>query len=206
VKSGSIEYFYQQDTNIDSVCGWTVIYTRPNHEKTVATALSQRSIHSYLPVYKERRKWSDRIKVIESVLFPNYVFAKLTPATRSEAIKTAGVAAIVSTGGRDDLVEDHELKAIQKVLEADLPVEPVADLVPGEPVVVECGPLAGIRGRYVERGRQGRIFVHVEMLRRGLSVPVDLSCIRPLRSALPSSLQNLARALRPRTTEQVRHF
>lgn len=200
MKSSPIEYFYQQDADADSVRGWTVIYTRPNHEKTVASALSQRSIHSYVPIYRERRRWSDRIKVVESVLFPNYVFAKLTPANRSETMKTVGVAGIVSTGGRDDLVDDRELHSIQQVLESDLSVEPVADLIPGEPVVVECGPLAGICGRYVERGRQGRIFIHVEILRRGLSVPVDVNCIRPLRSSLPSSLQNLARALRPRNS------
>lgn len=194
--SDTVNQFEREDSSPRFVGGWTVIYTRPNHEKTVAHALTQRSIHCYLPLYREVRQWSDRTKVVTSVLFPNYVFAKLTAESRTAAIKTMGVAGIVSTAGHDDLVEDQELAAIRQVLETDLAVEPASEFVPGEPVVVERGPLAGVQGHYVQRGKQGRIFIRIELLRRGLSVPVEEDCIRPLKSSLPLSLQNLARALR----------
>lgn len=179
--------------------GWAVIYTRPNHEKTVAKALHEKHVDSYLALYRDTRQWSDRTKVISSVLFPNYVFARLNSNNRSAVMKTLGVVGIVTTGGKDDLVKDQELRSIRRVLETDMAVEPVSEFIPGDEVVVEEGPLAGIRGAYLRRGGQGRIFIRVELLKRGLSVPVEEAWLRPVHSSLPASLQSLARALAPRS-------
>jgi transcription antitermination factor NusG len=182
--------------------GWAAIYTRANHEKTVVHALEHNKIECYLPLYEEERKWSDRTKRISRVLFPNYVFARITSDTRSRAIKTVGVAGIVTIGGRDDLVADQDLEAIRRVLDANMNVEPISDPAPGEIVRIERGPLSGITGTYVRRGKEGRMIIRIELLRRGLSVQVEDCWIKPAKSNLSVGLQGISRALRekPRDT------
>ena len=56
---------------------WIAVYTKPRHEKTVALELGKKGIESYLPLLKERRKWSDRKKWVEFPLFRSYVFVKI---------------------------------------------------------------------------------------------------------------------------------
>ncbi|HEV7622062.1 MAG TPA: transcription termination/antitermination NusG family protein, partial [Flavisolibacter sp.] len=48
---------------------WYAIYTRPRWEKKVNGLLIQKGIESYCPLNKVRRKWSDRIKLVEEPLF-----------------------------------------------------------------------------------------------------------------------------------------
>ena len=48
---------------------WIAVYTKPRHEKTLAQELEKKGIESYLPLLKERRKWSDRKKWVEFPLF-----------------------------------------------------------------------------------------------------------------------------------------
>lgn len=181
--------------------GWAAIYTRANHEKSVVTALEHNKIECYLPLYEEERKWSDRTKRISCVLFPNYVFARITSDTRSRAIKTVGVAGIVTIGGRDDLVADQDLDAIRRVLDANMNVEPISDPAPGEIVRIERGPLTGISGTYIRRGKEGRMIIRIELLRRGLSVQVEDRWIKPAKSNLSVGLQGISRALREKPRE-----
>ena len=64
---------------------WYVLYTKPRHEKKVAKRLSQAGHTTYCPLYKVKRQWSDRTKVVEESLFRSYIFilSKITSARRS---------------------------------------------------------------------------------------------------------------------------
>jgi hypothetical protein len=44
---------------------WYAAYTCPRHEKYVARQLNERSIDSFLPLYRSLRRWKDRRKQIE---------------------------------------------------------------------------------------------------------------------------------------------
>ena len=70
---------------------WYAIYTRPRWEKKVNHLLLQKGVESYCPLNKVRRKWSDRIKIIEEPLFKSYVFVKVAESDRTEIRMTDGV-------------------------------------------------------------------------------------------------------------------
>jgi hypothetical protein len=55
------------------VSQWYAAYTNPRHEKYVARQLDERSIDSFLPLYRSLRRWKDRRKQIELPLFPGYL-------------------------------------------------------------------------------------------------------------------------------------
>ena len=42
---------------------WIALYTKPRHEKVVQEELNQKGFQTYLPLLKERRRWSDRIHI-----------------------------------------------------------------------------------------------------------------------------------------------
>jgi transcriptional antiterminator RfaH len=57
--------------------GWYVLYTKPNHEKKVTASLNDRNIRCYLPLKRSLRKMGNRRKIVDTPLFPSYVFIYL---------------------------------------------------------------------------------------------------------------------------------
>ena len=60
---------------------WYVLYTAARAEKQVAARIEAEGVEkggveAYLPLHRRRKKWSDRIKVVEEPLFRSYVFVK----------------------------------------------------------------------------------------------------------------------------------
>ena len=56
--------------------GWFALTTRPNHEHAATRGLSNQGLETYLPVYRSRKRWSDRVRESDAVLFPGYVFCR----------------------------------------------------------------------------------------------------------------------------------
>jgi hypothetical protein len=52
--------------------GWLAVYTRHQHEKTVASLLAPREIDVFLPLYPVPHRWSDRCKTLLFRLFAGY--------------------------------------------------------------------------------------------------------------------------------------
>ncbi|MBO7625543.1 MAG: UpxY family transcription antiterminator, partial [Bacteroidales bacterium] len=61
---------------------WYVGYVRSCQERRVAAALQAAGEEYYLPVRKERRRWSDRVKTVEVLLLKGMVFIRTTNARR----------------------------------------------------------------------------------------------------------------------------
>ena len=55
---------------------WIAFYTKPRHEKLVQKELEKKGVQTYLPLLKERRRWSDRKKWVEFPMFKSYIFVK----------------------------------------------------------------------------------------------------------------------------------
>jgi len=56
----------------------------------VASHLFARGYESFLPLYKCRRRWSDRSKEIELPLFPGYVFCQFNSLDRFPILSIPG--------------------------------------------------------------------------------------------------------------------
>ncbi len=55
---------------------WIAAYTKPRHEKVAYDQLIDNGFTAYLPLLRQKRKWSDRKKWVEIPLFKSYVFVK----------------------------------------------------------------------------------------------------------------------------------
>src|SRR5438876_7916645 len=61
---------------------WYAVYTSSRHEKVVARQLQDRSIETFLPLYRTWHRWKDRRKLVELPLFPSYVFVRIDAKRR----------------------------------------------------------------------------------------------------------------------------
>ncbi len=95
---------------------WYAIYTKPRWEKKVHSLLSEKKIESYCPLNKVRKKWSDRMKIVEEPLFKSYVFAKVTSEEQTKVRMTAGVMNFVYWQGKPAIIPAKEIETIRKFL------------------------------------------------------------------------------------------
>ena len=54
------------------------VQTRPRHEKRVSLGLQEKGVPTFLPLYREKRQWTDRQQWVELPLFSHYVFCAYT--------------------------------------------------------------------------------------------------------------------------------
>src|SRR5437660_9437413 len=92
---------------------WYAIRVKSNRETIVATGLHQRGFQEFLPSYRKRSVWSDRVKEIHAPLFPGYVFCRLDIQLRLPILQTPGVVSFVEFGQGPVPVETQEIEALQ---------------------------------------------------------------------------------------------
>jgi len=95
---------------------WYALYTKPRWEKKVHTLLTEKKIESYCPLNKVRKKWSDRIKVVEEPLFKSYVFVRVNDEEQTKVRLTSGVMNFVYWQGKPAIIPAKEIDTIRKFL------------------------------------------------------------------------------------------
>lgn len=126
-------------------------YTPVPAGKKVNGLLLQKGIESYCPLNKVRRKWSDRIKLIEEPLFKSYVFVKVNEKDRTDVRMTSGVINFVYWNGKPAIIKEKEIQAIRRFLDEHEQVEVVKmDLQQDDRVRVTAGPLMDKEGKVLE--------------------------------------------------------
>jgi transcription antitermination factor NusG len=159
---------------------WYAVHTRSRHEKMVASALAGKGFDAYLPLYRARRRWSDRIKELDLPLFPGYVFSRFEITDMLSVLKCAGVARVVAFGQEPAAIDPVELERVQTIVDSGLTVLPWPHLVVGEKVYLAEGPLEGVEGVIARIKGNLRLVVSVTMLQRSVAVEIDHSWVRPL--------------------------
>ena len=152
---------------------WYAVCTRHQHEKTAAKILDYKEFEVFLPVYKARRRWQDRVKEISVPLFPGYLFVKAARQGCLPILTTPGVSSIVSCGGQPATIPFSEIEGIRRIVQSTLRVEPHPFLRCGDRVRVKYGPIAGVEGILLRKKNVARLVLSVEMLGKSAAVEVD---------------------------------
>jgi transcription antitermination factor NusG len=152
---------------------WFALQTRPKNEKQVERILTHKGYECCLPIYRQKRQWSDRAIEIELPLFPSYVFCRFISSAIGRAISTPGVTRIVGFGGQPAEVEVEEIEALQLLSRSNLLREPWFYVPDGTLVQVETGPLAGAQGVICSNEDKRRLLISVTLLQRSVAVQLD---------------------------------
>lgn len=160
---------------------WRVFYTFPRTEKKVEDRLEERGIEVFLPKITVTRQWSDRKKKVVEPLFRNYIFARVDEGDRLRVLQTDGVVRCVGFNGSPAVVTEEEIEAI-RIAQRDPERLAVIEFPPrpevGTPVVVEEGPLRGLRGEVVEHRGETHLVVRVLAIRQALRINVPAEWIK----------------------------
>src|SRR6188508_2089599 len=127
---------------------WLAVYTRPRWEKKVNQLLADKGVERYCPLNKVRRKWSDRVKVVEEPLFKSYVFVKVNDEDRSKVRMTNGAINFVYWNGKPAVIKEKEITAIRRFLDEYENVEAMpVDLQVNQRVRITSGTLMDKEGK-----------------------------------------------------------
>lgn len=154
---------------------WFASYTNPRHEKRVAEQMEIHNISCFLPLYRAVRRWKDRRKELELVLFPGYVFVRIAVQDRLRVLQLAGAVRFVSFNRHPVSLPEREMESLRNALASGLRAEPHPYLTIGRRVHVRSGPLAGTQGILVRRKEKFRVVLSLDLLMRSVGVEIDES-------------------------------
>ena len=152
---------------------WYALYTCARHEKRVAEQIKRRSFPCFLPLYRSVRRWKDRRKELDLVLFPGYVFVRLALENKLRVLELPGVVRLVSFNGQPTPLSAAEMETLQNRLSSDLRIEPHPYLRKGRRVRVRSGVMQGLEGIVVRRNDRCRIVFSIDLIMRSVAVEVD---------------------------------
>jgi transcription antitermination factor NusG len=159
---------------------WYALQVRSRYERVVAEYLSGLEYEWFLPLCKDRKRWSDRVKQVELPLFPGYLFCRFDVQSRLPILKTPGVVQIVGYNRQPVPVDEAEIIAIQTLVSSGVPNQPCSFVEIGDRVQIESGPLRGLEGILVESRGRHKLVLSVSLLQRSVAVEIDSMSVTPI--------------------------
>ncbi|HEY1754854.1 MAG TPA: UpxY family transcription antiterminator [Bryobacteraceae bacterium] len=158
---------------------WFALRVRSNFEQPVSDQLSAKGVERFLPTYRSRRIWSDRIRELRLPLFPGYIFCHIPAEERSLVLATTGVVSMLGVQGQPLPIDDAEIEAVRKMVESQSLVEPWPFLRIGQRVKVCRGPMTGVEGILLRVKDSCRLVVSVTLLGRSVAAEIDSAYVSP---------------------------
>jgi transcription antitermination factor NusG len=156
---------------------WVALVVRPRAERRVQQGLANMGLQTFVAWHGVRRRWADRVKILEQNLLPGYVFCHSTFAERMAVMHQTGVEGVVSFNRTPALIPDEEIAALRRAVQSELPLGPWPYLKAGQRVRIEKGVLAGIEGTLARESEGWRVVVSVSVLQRSVAVEIDRDMI-----------------------------
>lgn len=153
---------------------WFALYTKSRTEKRVYDSLTRLGIHTYLPLRKELKQWSDRKKWVETPVINSYIFVRLPEKEYRRVFEAPGVVAYVCYKGKAVIIPDHEMEAMRKTVENKMSFSVESGgLKKGQMVTVTSGPLKGVTGRITHIRGQKKLYLSITNIGFTLVVNLD---------------------------------
>jgi transcription antitermination factor NusG len=154
---------------------WYAIHTRPRHEKWVAHQLQEKKVSTFLPLFQQIHRWSDRRRKVEVPMFSCYAFVCIPQTTeeRLKVLRTAGVLGFVGNERQGTPIPDEQIESLQTTISQEIPFVPYPFISSGKRVRIIGGSLDGVEGILVRQSTDQSLVVSVELLRRSVAIRVE---------------------------------
>jgi transcription antitermination factor NusG len=163
-----------------SSLAWYAAHTCSRHEKKIARQLQERGIEHFLPLFRSVRRWKDRKKELQLVLFPGYIFVRMDLSDRLQVLQLPGVVRFVSFNSLPAPLPAADIEALRNGLAQNLCAEHHPYLRVGRRVKVVYGPLSGAEGIFVRRRNESRLVVSIDAIMRSVALEIDEADVVPL--------------------------
>ncbi len=161
---------------------WFALYTRSRHEKRVRDLLEELDVEVYLPLVTSYRRYSDRMKKVQTPLFSSYLFVRTNPAYfhhYTAILNAPGAVRFITFEGQPVPVPDHQVEALKRLTAEGYEIQAIdKPLKPGTPVEIMQGPLKGIRGEVIQAGKTNSILIiRIDALDKNLQVKIPAGLV-----------------------------
>lgn len=155
---------------------WYAAYTAARAEKKVSERLSEAGVEHYLPLREEIRIWSDRKKKVIVPVISGYIFVKIDKTEFLPIRNIPGVAFFLYEQGKPAPIPDRQIEMLKFMVDcSDTDVNFSHEkLKPGQPVIINRGPLKGLIGELVEDSGNYKVVIRIDNLGCAMTtVPVS---------------------------------
>lgn len=172
--STEMEHAIPAPNSVDNLCdgSWIAVQVQSKTEKAVNASLQYRGYESFLPTYRQTRRWSDRQVVLDAPLFPGYLFCRWKRDPPHRIVDVPGVIRLVGNTRKPIPVDDVELESVRRIVESGIRSMPWKLARVGDRVKLASGPLTGIDGTLIRVGRNRYFVVQVSLMQRAVAVTI----------------------------------
>lgn len=163
---------------------WVCLQVKSGGELRSALGLKERGYETFVPVFEQKRQWSDRVKIVPVPLFTGYVFLRFNAGNGHPIMTVPGVVRFVGSGKTPTPIEDSEIEALQITTQTGLLYGPCAFLEVGQEVEVRLGPLTSLRGKIMQFKQKHRLILSINLIKRSVFVEVDGYEVVPIAPGL----------------------
>jgi transcription antitermination factor NusG len=151
---------------------WWCLHAKPRQEKAAARTLRKLRIAHYLPQVMHENRTPGGRKICSVIpLFPGYLFLLGDDHQRVQALQTNHLVNVLEVPDQDVIASD--LRQIQQLVNSGLPVVAEPTYPVGTRIRIMSGPLNGIVGTVVRRGKRDQFVAVVHFLGRGATVDLQ---------------------------------
>jgi len=127
---------------------WYVAYVKAYKEKIIAKEVEALGVECYLPIQKCRRKWSDRIKIVEKLVLPRMLFVRETEHGRVCLLESLPDRMhFINENGpyTPCVIPDRQMEIFMQMVSGEEGTVEFSEEIPqpGDMVRIKRGPLAG---------------------------------------------------------------
>ena len=156
---------------------WFALLTRSNFEQTVYTAIVNKKIEAFLPKMKRKSSRKDRNLMIETPLFPGYLFVKsnFEAANQLQILKTVGAVRLLGNQSGPLSIPLAQIEPLKILTSTSVYLITGVNirLKKGDPVMIIKGPMAGAKGEFSRHKGRGRVVIKIDVLGQYAGVEVD---------------------------------
>jgi len=163
--------------NVHQADPWLVLRTRSRHEGKVEVALQRKQVETYLPRRRAQRSTSGRRSVVETPLFPGYVFVRPRPEQYESMRYVPGSCGLVLSAGRAAVLPERHMEAVKRLVDSGHDYDARPELLVGTRVRIVSGPLAGLQGDLVRLKQQALVVINVVVVGSSVRVEVDRDAV-----------------------------
>lgn len=160
---------------------WYAIYTRSRFEKKVHHDLEKSNFQVFLPLIKEKKMWSDRMKTVSVPLLPSYVFVKLDRQSIPRLNYYPGIVRLVTFDRKPCEVREEEIRLLEKIITHGVQVRQDINCAVGDRVRIMQGPFIGWEGSIEAKKGHSRIVFQIASILQCISVEVSMEDVELVR-------------------------
>ncbi len=161
---------------------WYLIRTKPRKETVAEENLHRQGWEIYLPRIQQRRRRRGRWSEVIEPLFPCYLFVRLHFGfdNISPIRYTTGVQNFVRFSEKPAVVPDEIIESLRRTEDCNKGLRYLNNLPfkPGDNVLIDTGPLAGLQAIFLAEKGQDRVVILFDMLGRENRATVELDVLR----------------------------